>query len=157
MPLKPIAMGLVVMTLMVAPAAAGEIRGSAKVIDGKTMVVDGHTVRLADIVVPAVGSKCVWRGKALDCGVLATAGLKDITAGAIVACAPISKSAFRCKDGSFDLAFGLIHAGWAVPDAGAPDHYFKKMLNAKERRRALWSAHEVEGKVLIAAKLRSSQ
>ena len=154
---KPIVAGLILITLTVGSAAAGEIRGSADVIDGNTMVVDGHTVHLADIVVPAIGSKCVWRGKPLDCGVLASAGLKDITAGANVVCTVIREGAHRCKDGNFDLAFGLIHAGWAVPDASAPDHYHKKMQNAKEHQRALWSAYDGNGKKLVAARLRSNQ
>lgn len=155
MHVKTIATGLVFMVLAVVPATAGEIRGSAEVIDGKTMVVDGHTVQLADIVVPAIGSKCVWRGRPLDCGVLASAGLKDITAGANIVCTEVRKGTHRCRDGTFDLAFGLIHAGWAVPDTSAPDHYFKKMQNAKEHRRALWGAHEIDGNTLIAAKLKS--
>ena len=141
--------------LITGPVAAGEVRGSVEVIDGSTMLVAGKTVHLADIVVPPIGSKCVWRGQPLDCGVLARAGLKDITAGADVVCIPVRANAHRCKDGSFDLAFGLIHAGWAVPVENAPGHYHKKMQNAKEHKRALWSAHGVEGGELIASRLRS--
>ncbi|NNE21433.1 MAG: thermonuclease family protein [Rhizobiales bacterium] len=137
------------------PASAGELQGSVEVIDGSTMLVAGQTVHLADIVVPPIGSKCVWRGQPLDCGVLARAGLKDITAGANVVCIPVGANAHRCKDGSFDLAFGLIHAGWAVPVENAPGHYHKKMQDAKQHKRALWSARDVDGTELIASRLRS--
>lgn len=156
MPFKPATIAAIAVTLMAGPASADEVRGPVEVIDGSTMLVAGQTVRLADIVVPRLGSKCVWRGKPLDCGVLARAGLKDITAGAEVVCIPVGANAHRCKDGSFDLAFGLIHAGWAVPVSDAPGHYHKKMQDAKEHKRALWGAHGVEEAELIAEKLRSN-
>lgn len=155
MQLRHLTIAAVAVVLIAGPAGADEVRGPVEVIDGSTMLVAGQTVRLADIVVPPLGSKCVWRGKPLDCGVLARAGLKDITAGAEVVCIPVDANAHRCKDGSFDLAFGLIHAGWAVPVSDAPGHYHKKMQDAKEHKRALWGAHGEEGTELIADELRS--
>ena len=155
MPIRPHVIAAVCVAFLAGPVLAGEVRGPVEVIDGSTMLVAGETVRLADIVVPQIGSQCVWRGKPLDCGVLARAGLKDITAGADVVCIPVGANAHRCKDGNFDLAFGLIHAGWAVPVSDAPGHYHKKMLDAKEHKRALWSAYGVKGLELIADELRS--
>ena len=155
MPSKSLTIALLAGLLMVGPATANEVRGPVEVIDGATMVVAGQTVRLADIAVPTLGTKCVWHGKSLDCGILARAGLKDITAGADVVCIPVGADAHRCKDGNFDLAFGQIHAGWAVPLNPAPSHYHKKMQDAKKHKRALWSATGLEGARAIAARLRS--
>lgn len=156
MPLKPLAIAFLAGFVMAGPAIANEVHGPVEVIDGATMVVAGQTVRLADIAVPSLGTRCVWHGKPLDCGILARAGLKDITAGAIIVCIPVGANAHHCKDGGFDLAFGQIHAGWAVPLKAAPSHYHKKMQDAKEHRRALWSATGLEGTRPIAARLRSN-
>ena len=152
---KLCAAALVASVICLGPAAADEVSGPVDVINGSTMVVAGQTVHLADIIVPPLGSKCIWHGKPLDCGVLARAGLKDITAGANVVCIPVAANAHRCKDGNFDLAFGLIHAGWAVPVKGAPGHYHKKMQDAKEHKRALWSAQDANGAGLVAMVLQS--
>ncbi len=126
-------------------AKAETVRGPAEVIDGATMVVAGKTVRLDNIVVPPLGAACAWNGRPFDCGKLARAGLMDITAGAQVTCTTARIDTYLCKADNFDLAFGLIHAGWAVPMAAAPAHYHRKMEEARSRKRALWGATHSDG------------
>lgn len=141
------------LVLSVNLAAADTVRGTVDVIDGSTMVVDGKTVRLADIVVPKLGDQCVWRERTFDCGKLARAGLMDVTAGANVVCTSRNAETYRCKSDGYDLGFGMIHAGWAVPLADAPSHYHRKMDEARNRKRALWSARDVDGKPEFAMAL----
>jgi len=128
--------------LLAATAAVADpltIRGIPEVLDGRRMVVAGRDVVLADIEVPALGTPCRIRGNPLDCGRLARAGLMDIVAGGDVACSAVGQGQYRCFAGRYDVAFGLIHAGWAVPTENAPSHYNVKMTQAEERGRGLWS------------------
>lgn len=129
--------------LLAATTAVAEpltIRGTAEVLDGRRMVVADRTIVLADIEVPALGTPCRIRGNPLDCGRLARAGLMDLVAGGDVACAAGRNDQHHCLTGRYDIAFGLIHAGWAIPTANAPSHYHDKMTQAEERGRGLWSA-----------------
>jgi endonuclease YncB( thermonuclease family) len=129
--------------LLAATAAVAEpltIRGTPEVLDGRRMVVAGLDIVLADIEVPALGTPCRIRGNPLDCGRLARAGLMDIVAGGDVACSAVGHGEHRCFADRYDVGFGLIHAGWAVPTEGAPAHYNVKMTQAEERGRGLWSA-----------------
>jgi endonuclease YncB( thermonuclease family) len=129
--------------LLAATAAVAEpvtIRGTPEVLDGRHMVVAGLEFVLADIEVPALGTPCRIRGNPLDCGRLARAGLMDLVAGGDVTCSAVSEGEHRCFAGRYDIAFGLIHAGWAIPTDNAPGHYHAKMTQAEERGRGLWSA-----------------
>jgi endonuclease YncB( thermonuclease family) len=132
------------------PAVAGGIGGTPRVIDGRTLEVAGERVTLSRIAVPALGTPCRWRGQSFDCGRLARAGLMDLVAGATIACRAEGEG-YICLSGGYDLAFGLIHAGWAVPLAGAPPHWFAKMREAEGRRRGLWSATDEAGSPLAPA------
>jgi endonuclease YncB( thermonuclease family) len=114
------------LALTSARAETATIRGSPEVVDGRRMVVAGHEVVLADIAVPELGESCVMRGNLLDCGRLARAGLIDIVVGGEVDCSAVGKGRYRCFAEGYDVGFGLIHAGWAVPDKGAPSHYQSK-------------------------------
>lgn len=121
-------------------AQTSTVDGLPEVLDGRRMVVAGQEVSLAGIEVPALGEPCRIGGKTLDCGRLARAGLMDLVVGGEVRCVPAGSGGHRCEADGYDIAFGLIHAGWAVPAAGAPAHYLAKMEEARKRGRGLWSA-----------------
>jgi endonuclease YncB( thermonuclease family) len=129
-----------VLALASAVAEPAMIRGTPEVLDGRRMVVAGQDIVLADIEVPALGEPCRIRGNPLDCGILARAGFMDIVAGSEVTCSAVGHGRHRCFADGYDIGFGLIHAGWAVPANDAPGHYTAKMTEARERGRGLWSA-----------------
>ena len=135
-------------------AQSQPLQGPFIVIDGSTMRINGTVVRLADIAVPVIGERCIWHNKTLDCGVLARAGLMDITAGATVECKPAGNDRHRCFAGDFDLGFGMIHAGWAIALPGAPSHYQARMQQARDKKRALWSATDLDGSPEYALQLK---
>jgi endonuclease YncB( thermonuclease family) len=128
------------LALASAAADTASIRGSPEVVDARRMVIADHEIVLADIAAPALGEACLIGGNRLDCGRLARAGLIDIVVGGKVDCSPVGQRRHRCFADGFDVGFGLIHAGWAVPADDAPAHYEAKMIEAKERGRGLWSA-----------------
>jgi len=143
-PEGPLLSAALVAGLLVATASGvaepATIRGTPEVLDGRRMIVAGQEVVLADIEVPGLGTPCRIRGNPLDCGRLARAGLMDIVAGAEVACAALPKGGHRCLASGYDVAFGLVHAGWAVPAENAPARYRRKMTEARQHGRGLWSA-----------------
>ena len=116
------------------------IYGTPHVVDSTTMIIAGNTVQLAHIISLKPGTACRWKNRPLDCGVLASAGLKDLVAGAKVNCVQQSSDQFICTAGGYDLAYGLIHAGWAVPSKGAPRHYFTKRDRAQKHQLGFWAA-----------------
>lgn len=131
------------------------LRGRPYVVDGRQMMLSGQDVRLAGIVVPVPGERCRIGGNVFDCGRLARAGLMDLLVGGEVQCRALAAGDHWCLAEGYDLAFGLIHAGWAVPTADAPARYHVKMRESQARRRGLWSAGTAtEGETTIADWLR---
>jgi endonuclease YncB( thermonuclease family) len=130
------------MMLAIASTLAGNapLRGTPEVLDARRMILAGQTIVLADIVTPVLGEPCRIGGNRLDCGRIARAGLLDLLAGATLQCSVQGHGRHRCFADGYDIGFGLIHAGWAVPAADAPAHYKAKMHEARERGRGLWSA-----------------
>lgn len=147
-----LAAGLVGINGVNAAKAIGEIvSGKPQVVNSTTMIIADKTVKLAHIVSLQPGASCVWKNRPLDCGVLATAGLKDLVAGAdVVVCKKATTDKFTCTAGGYDLAYGLIHAGWAVPERSAPARYLKKMNRAKQRKLGFWDAKNSSNKIVAA-------
>ena len=134
-----------------AAMAEGVVTGPPTVVNATTMIIAGKTVKLAHITSTMPGDKCTIRHRNLDCGVLSAAGLKDLTAGAVVSCVKAAQAnGYVCRSGGFDLAYGLIHAGWAVPTKSAPKYYFAKQERARKRKLMLWAAKDKDGRVIAA-------
>ena len=130
----------------IAQAQIEILRGPAVAVDGRVLDMNGKLVTLANITVPELGAKCLLRGKLRDCGKFARLGLTELVVAASIECRQVTQRTYNCKTGDgYDLAFGQIHAGWAVPTKSAPQHYFTKMKEAKARKRMLWSALTPEG------------
>jgi len=128
--------------LLTQARAQSEImRGSAVAVDGRVLVMNGKNLLLANITVPELGAKCLLRGTLRDCGKFAQLGLTELVVAASIECQKVTQLKYSCKTGDgYDLAYGQIHAGWAVPTKSAPQHYFTKMNEAKAKKRMLWSA-----------------
>ncbi len=125
------------------PAAAAELSGRPTVIDGETLEVAGRRVRLTGIDAPEPTQVCRRAGRDIDCGVIATAQLKDITAGATVACRSdglehAGLPGARCTAAGYDLAYGMVYAGWALADPGQPSRYATVEAEARAAGRGIW-------------------
>jgi len=130
------------------------MRGSATAVDGRVLMLNGKKIALANITVPELGTRCLMRGKLRDCGKFAQLGLTELVVAANIECQKTARQNYSCKtEDGYDLAFGQIHAGWAVPTSSAPKHYFTKMQEAKTRKRMLWSALLPDENLSIASTL----
>jgi len=153
--MKKLVFFLAMAELSAVTAIAGEtVTGTPEVIDSTTMIVGDKTVQLDNIVSLKPGNACVWKNRPLDCGVVATAGLKDLVAGSNVVCKQNTSGKYTCTADGYDLSYGLIHAGWAVPDRAAPAHYVNKMNQAKMRKLGFWGATNSSGEI-VAVRLRA--
>lgn len=153
--MKILAVATFCLAATLSPALAGDARvsGPARILDGRTLVVAGRTIALAGIAAPGLGERCLYRGRPFDCGRLARAGLMDITVGGSVVCKHLGKPGWRCTGDGYDIAYGMIHAGWAVALADAPARYRAKTADARRRRVGLWRATLVDGRGVYAASL----
>ena len=105
------------------------------VVDGNRLSINGRTIRLTGIIAPEPGRMCVLFGKERDCGIIAKAGLSDLTAGATIVCHKAADvegaPAHRCTAGGYDLSEGMVYTGWAVPLEGAPKAYWRVLDGAR--------------------------
>ena len=137
-----------------AETGSGALKGTATAVNGRVLIINGNRLTLADISVPPLGRECVMRGKLRDCGKFARLGLTELVVAAQIECRRAANQTYRCTtEHGYDLAFGQIHAGWAVPTRSGPQHYFVKMQEAKAKKRMLWSATLPEDGRTVAAAL----
>lgn len=123
-----------------APLSGASRAGDFKVIDGGRLEVGGTVHALYGIKAPALGDKCQVRGNEHDCGILARAGLMDLTAGAKVSCRPSNADPqkSRCRSDGYDLSEGMVYTGWAVALPQSPKKLQTLMKESKARRRGMW-------------------
>jgi endonuclease YncB( thermonuclease family) len=125
-------------------AAAGELRGPARVIDGDTLEVAGRRLDLADIDAPEDAQTCQWPNKRIACGEIAAGALKDLTTAVDVVCTPLKPAGggdaapAHCRADGYDLGWNMVHTGWAVASPGAPPAYRDAQAGAKAAGRGLW-------------------
>ena len=134
----------VLLCLMVGfPAIAETISGTARIVDAATMEVAGRLVRLHGIHAPARSDRCPFRGREIDCGLVAATALMDLTAGTPVRCTvrghgDAGTIIATCRAAGYDLSEGMVYTGWARPAMNAPARYALVERSAKARKRGLW-------------------
>jgi len=122
----------------------GAINGEPEILDGQTLIVDGHRLRLEGIAAPALGMRCQLRGNEHDCGRISTTALLDLTAGASITCilretvAMDGSRLARCRAGGYDLSEGMVYTGWAEADAAQMSRYATLETAARKARRGMW-------------------
>lgn len=141
----------------VAILAAAEVRaepkdtlhGHPEVVDGDSLALGGHRLRLHGVDAPELGQTCTIKGRSYDCGMVARTALLDLTAGTPVACrlledAPAlpdtapGETAARCSVGGYDLSEGMAYTGWALAQRAVTRRHVPHEARARERRHGLW-------------------
>ena len=139
-----------------APASARTLTGSAHVIDGDTLVVQGVRLRLEGIDAPETSQTCQDQrtGHVIQCGALASEALKSLIANQPITCHLLRQDRYgrhiaRCHvsgrmGGNLpvgqDLSAGMVANGWAVaymansrPDLGVAEQI------ARARGLGIWA------------------
>lgn len=125
------------------------VRGHPEVVDGDSIALGGHRLRLHGVDAPELGQTCTIKGRPYDCGMVARTALLDLTAGTPVACrlledAPAlpdtepGEKAARCTVGGYDLSEGMAYTGWALAQRKVTRRHVPHEARARERRHGLW-------------------
>ncbi len=127
-----------------AESLAAELSGTPVIVDGRTVDLDGARLRLAGIEVPDLAQKCRKGRRWIECGVVSASQLADITAGAervVCLAEPPGADGIRiakCKADGYDLAGGMVYAGWALAEGAPGRRYRAREEAARADRRGIW-------------------
>jgi endonuclease YncB( thermonuclease family) len=120
--------------LFVPPVLAGDLAGTARVIEGDKIEIDGKPVRLHGIDAPEMEQSCEKGGKHYRCGQKAARALREKIGGGTVRCT----AAGICYLGKLDLNGWMVKWGHAVADRKTSEAYLGKEAKARRARRGVW-------------------
>jgi len=126
---------------VVVRAQAAEVR----VLDGETLRLGTHLLRLAAIAAPERGRVCRdSSGQSYDCGAAAAEALARLVAGRGVECRiqgqdRLGRDLGLCRAAGVELNASLVAEGWALADAGA---LAPLEATARQSGRGLWASAE---------------
>ena len=124
-------------------AAADNVRGSARLVDGDTLEVRGQMIRLFGIDAPESAQTCEASGRRYPCGRLAAETLAKLIAGRTVSCEGDERDRYDrligwCRAGRTDLNREMVRLGWAVAFRQFTDVFLEEELDAAKAARGLW-------------------
>jgi endonuclease YncB( thermonuclease family) len=136
-------LAVLLLATTISAGAAGEIEGTPDVLDGDTLVLEGHRLRLAGVDAPEPGQRCWLKDRLYDCGNVARTALLDLTAGATVVCrprgpGPDETTLALCTAGGYDLSEGMAYTGWALALPGTEGRYRHEEERAQTAGHGLW-------------------
>ena len=129
--------------LMALPAAAEELSGKPRVIDGDTIDIAGQRIRLLGIDAPERGQSCKWPEKTVPCGDIAADALTGTVAAQDVRCETRGKDRYGrwiavCFAGEIDIGQNVVYMGWALAYRKYSTDYVATEEDAREARRGMW-------------------
>jgi endonuclease YncB( thermonuclease family) len=120
--------------------------GSAKVIDGDSIRVNGTEIRLHGIDAPEYRQTCDdGTGKEYSCGRKARDALQDIIGSNQLKCISLEADRYgravaNCKAGDTDIARKMVREGWAVAYIQHDGTmYARDEREARKARRGIWA------------------
>lgn len=127
------------------PADAETLRGTATVIDGQTLEIQGRRFALAGVLAPPLAMACTTkREKSYPCGELARQALADIVGGNQIVCTvaaspqPGGPTEALCQIGPFSLNEMMIASGRVLARPGVSERYQKAARSARLLGEGLW-------------------
>jgi endonuclease YncB( thermonuclease family) len=121
------------------------LAGHARVIDGDSLELAGHRIRLFGIDAAEYRQDCRdARGRGYACGVAARQALVDAIGRAGVSCTPVGESYERdvalCSANGRDLGEAMVRAGHALElPQYSRGRYTAAEREARNARRGLWA------------------
>lgn len=125
-------------------AAAAELSGKPRVMDGDTLEIAGQTIHLAGIDAPETNQTCRDAGgNTWPCGLEATYALANIIGTQKITC---KGEASNAQDETIAVCFAgrhrvnamMITRGWAVADRPNASDYLQEEEDARVHKRGLW-------------------
>ena len=125
-----------------------DIKGTAYVIDGDTIIIDGVRIRLNGIDTPEVEQTCRTSGLIWHCGVEATKAMRHLIKGKIVTCVGNTKDQYgrliaNCFVGDMSLNATMVEFGLALAYRYYSLEYIAQEDLARKAKKGLWSGEFV--------------
>lgn len=119
---------------------AGTVEGTARLVDGDSLFVDGREVRLKGIDAPEGRQSCTRAGQSWPCGEEARRELARLVSGQPVRCRSVETDQHDrllgyCNAGDRELNREMVRSGYAL----AYGSFETEERDAKAARRGLWS------------------
>ncbi len=120
------------------------IYGTAKVINGDTLKINGSYFRLYGVDAPESNQTCAnGQGRSYRCGAEAGNWLRSWIDNNTLECHVMQQDengnmVGTCSLGQYDLGAALVNAGWAVAYLKYTDVYYPYEEQARQNRRGLW-------------------
>jgi endonuclease YncB( thermonuclease family) len=136
--------GMLVFFVGISSAAAAELNGKPRIIDGDTIEIAGQRVRLHGIDSPESKQKCrKSSGSEYHCGTMATFALAELIEEHWVKCVGEGTDRYgrligTCFTGPVNLNKELVRRGWAVAYRRYSSYYIAVENEAKSAQRGLW-------------------
>jgi endonuclease YncB( thermonuclease family) len=135
---------ILVVWLFAQPALAVTLSGTARVVDGDTLVIGGEHVRLSGIDAPELDQTCRRDGQNWACGDWARADLKQRLNGRTVACDGVDRDRYGrllaiCNLDGADIGRTLVRDGVAFAYRRYSADYIPEERIAASERRGLWA------------------
>lgn len=123
------------------------VEGPARVVDGDTLRVAHHRIRLLGIDAPERAQTCIIEHASSTrwpCGQDATQQLQALVEGEIVNCEAKDQDRYGrivavCFAGGRDLNDAMVRSGYAVATPQYSDRYIEAEKEAKQQRRGIWA------------------
>jgi endonuclease YncB( thermonuclease family) len=123
------------------------LAGTARIVDGDTLDLDGEKLRLQGIDAPEMAQSCEADNRPVKCGKLAAEHLEDLIGSQALNCAVEGRDRYgrglaRCEAGSRDIAEAMTKDGWAIADRRySKGRYDAAEAAARAGRRGIWAMH----------------
>lgn len=124
---------------------ASDISGRASVVDGDTLEIHGHRIRLHGIDAPESRQLCVDNsGQKWSCGQKAAFALADRIGQSPVHCEGVDMDRYGrvvsvCRKGDEDLNAWMVEQGWAVAYRQYSEDYVSHEEQAQEASKNIWA------------------
>ncbi len=140
-------LSVLALTIFISPMALADITGQPRVIDGDTIEVAGHRMRLHGIDAPESRQLCRRDGEPWRCGKDATNALREFIGSRPVRCVGLARDLYerlvaKCVVEGLDiLDIGewMVSQGWAVAYYLYSYEYSRAEQRAKSARRGIWA------------------
>lgn len=136
---------LIVLVLLGAPACAEEVLGIPQIVDGDTLYVDAHKIRLSGIDAPETDQVCLnATGQTSSCGIEAKKELEKHFSGGQVTCKLTGTDRYRRSLGDCflkgeSMSHWLVRHGWALAFRRYSTEFIPDEDYARGRKAGIWA------------------
>jgi endonuclease YncB( thermonuclease family) len=117
---KKLPLIIILLVILYSLPGLADITGKPRVVDGDTIYIGSTKIRLWGFDAPEQKQTCMNKGKAWDCGIVATVHLKTFIGNNLVKCVQKDLDRYKrivakCSVGTLDIGAEMVEVGLAIP------------------------------------------